>query len=219
MSTLSRRLRDVRSEESGFTLIELAITTGLLSFVLAMILQSMMTVQSAVDRQTGRNDRNDRLKLAAFAIERQVRSGNVFSDPALANDPAHGIYPGMSVRVYTQANATTVADSRCVEWRIFQSKLQSRDWSPQWAVNGIVSGWRTHADGIRNRDVSPAVPAFVLPSNSAYGRRLLQVTLIADGRGNEGHEAATQRLQTAITGRNTGFGYPLSTCDSIPPYP
>ena len=212
------RRRGGRSE-GGFTLIELGITTALLGLVLSMLVQSMLSVQTAVNRQSGRNDRNDRLRVAIFAIERQVRSGNVFSDPALASNPAKGIHPNMSVRVFTQANAASAADARCVEWRIHESRLESRDWSPQWAVNGQVTGWRIAADGIRNREVSPPVPAFVLPTNGAYGRRLLLVSLVADGRGNEGFETNTQRIDSAITGRNTGFGYPVSICDDAPPYP
>lgn len=202
--------------DEGFTLIELALTTMLLGMVLAMLFQSLISVQTAVDRQVGRSVRNDRLRLAVHSIERQVRSGNVFSDPAAADDAANGIVPGMSVRVYTQADAETTTASKCVEWRIHEQLLESREWSPQWQVDGDVSGWRTIADGVQNREVSPQVPAFVLPSGSEYGRRLLQVTLLAEG---DGPEHTVQRVESSITGRNTGFGYPVSICDNEPPYP
>ena len=209
------------TSESGFTLVEISITLLLLSLVLAMILQSMVSVQSAVDRESGRSTRNDRLHLAVYALERQVRSGNVIGDPATANDPTHGIYPGMSVRVFTQADASPSGISKCIEWRVYNSQLQSRDWSPTWAVDGIYSGWRIIADGIRNRDVSPNVAAFVRPAATSYGLRMLQVTLLSDGLGASGggHERNLQRLETSITGRNTGFGYPANTCDGGPPYP
>jgi type II secretory pathway component PulJ len=210
------------SDECGFTLIELAFTTMLLGLVLAMLLQSMVSVQNAVDREAGRNTRADRLHLAVYALERQIRSGNVISDPSTANDPVHGIAPGMSVRVYTQANQPSVGGTRCVEWRIYNSKLESRDWSTTWRVDGITSGWRLLADGVRNRDVSPTVTAFVRPTNPAYGLRMLQVTLIADGQGaglGAGHERKLQTVTTSITGRNTGFPYPGDICNDSPPYP
>jgi prepilin-type N-terminal cleavage/methylation domain-containing protein len=204
--------------DSGFTLIEMSITLLLLGLVLAMLLQAMVSVQNSVDREAGRNTRADRLQLAVFAIERQVRSGNVIGDPATANDPAHGIAPGMSVRVYTQADGGT-SGSRCIEWRIANGRLESWSWSPNWAIDGIVTGWRVHADGIRNRDVSPTVTAFSRPT--AYAQRLLKVTLVADGQGDSGggHEKNVQRLTTSVTGRNTGAGYPTNKCDTNPPYP
>ena len=204
-------------DDAGFTMIELGITTMLLGLVLAMLFQSLFSVQTAVERQTGRNARNDRLRIAVHAIERQVRSGNVFSDPAMQNDAANGIVPGMSVRVYTQADAAATTDSMCVQWRIHERRLESREWSPDWATNGEVTGWRTIAEGILNRDVSPAVPAFELSSGTSYGRRLLRVRLVAEG---DASERKTQRIESAITGRNTGFGYPVSVCETgTPPYP
>jgi type II secretory pathway component PulJ len=208
--------------EAGFTLVEISITLLLLSMVLVMILQSMVSVQNAVDRETGRSTRNDRLHLAVYALERQVRSGNVIGDPASANDPAHGIYPGMSVRVFTQADASASGISKCVEWRVHNGRLESRDWSPTWSVDGIYdTSWQIIADGIRNRDVSPNVAAFVRPPAASYGLRMLKVTLLSDGQGASGggHEKNLQRIETSITGRNTGYRYPQNTCNGGPPYP
>ena len=198
------------------TLIEVSITLLLLGMVLGMLFQALVSVQTSVDRQVARTSRNDRLRLALHSIERQVRSGNVFSDPALANDPAHGIAPGMSVRVYTQADAESSSESVCIQWRIHNEKLESREWSPDWQTTGHVTGWRTIAEGVQNRTVSPNVSAFVLPSGSEYGRRILEVTLLAEG---EGSDQGVQRIESSITGRNTGFGYPVSICDNSPPYP
>lgn len=203
-------------DDRGMTLIEVSITMLLLGMVLAMLFQSLASVQTSVERELGRTDRNDRLRLALHAIERQVRSGNVFSDPATADDPAHGIAPNMSVRVYTQADADTANESVCIQWRIHDEKLESREWSPQWRTDSYVTGWRTIAEGVKNRTVSPAVPAFVLPSGSEYGRRILAVQLLAVG---DGPEDTVQRIESSITGRNTGFGYPVSICDDSPPYP
>lgn len=218
MSSLHRlRSRTDRAEgDAGMTLIEISITLLLLGIVLGMLFQSLVSVQTSVERQVDRTTRNDRLRLALHTIERQVRSGNVFSDPATANDPANGIAPNMSVRVYTQADAATTNDSVCIQWRIHDEKLESREWSPQWRIDSYVTGWRTIAEGVMNRTVSPNVPAFVLPTGSEYGRRILEVTLLAEG---DGAEDTVQRLESSITGRNTGFGYPVSICDDSPPYP
>lgn len=205
-----------RYDDRGMTLIEVSITMLLLGMVLAMLFQALVSVQTAVERQVGRSERNDRLRLALHTIERQVRSGNVFSDPATVDDPVNGIAPGMSVRVYTQANAESTSDSKCIQWRVFEERLESRQWSPEWRVDNDVTGWRVVAGGVQNRVVSPAVPAFVLPGGPEYGRRILQVTLLAVG---DGPEDTIQRVESSVTGRNTGFGYPVSICDDSPPYP
>ena len=210
-----------RRSEEAFTLIEMAVTMLLLGMVLAMLLQAMVMVQNSVDREAGRNTRNDRLQLAIFSLERQVRSGNVISDPATLNDPTHGIVPGMAVRVYTQADVPASHDERCVEWRVNGGRLESRDWSPNWQSDGDYSGWRINAEGIRNRDVSPNVPAFFRPPATSYGLRMLQVTLVSDGQGASGggHERDVQKITTSITGRNTGFPFPGNICDVAPAYP
>lgn len=213
---LELRARRAAGDEAGMTLIEISITLLLLGITLGMLFQSLVSVQTSVERQLNRTSRNDRLRLALHAIERQVRSGNVFSDPATANDPANGIAPGMSVRVFTQADADSTTDSVCIQWRIHDEKLESREWSPRWRTDNNITGWRTVAEGIRNQTSSPSVPAFVLPTDPEYGRRILEVTLVAEG---EGTDDTVQRIESSITGRNTGFGYPVSICDDSPPYP
>jgi type II secretory pathway component PulJ len=199
------------------TLLEVMFTGSILVVVLGIIGSFLVSAQKAVQQETSRSDTNDALRLATYQIERQVRSGNLFYDPALDNDPANGILPGMSLRVYTQANGSTNAyPNRCVQWRVNQDRLDTREWSPSWTTDGYVTGWRTVTPGVVNRSVSPAVTAFALDQSQAlYGSRLLEIVLVANTKTTAGPVA---RVQSSVTGRNTGFGFPTTVCNNIPPY-
>jgi hypothetical protein len=201
-------------DESGVTLIELAITTMLLGIVLAMVVGVMVSVQSSVEIEAGRSTRNDRLALAIRVLERQVRSGEVVGDPATENDATHGIFPGMSVRILRQP-ATVGGVPRCSQWRIDDERLEFREWSPNWAVDGDWTDWILASKGISNRLASPSITAFALSSEPAYAGRVLEVELAARGDATEG---TLQHVETSLTGRNAVVGSPSSTCNSIPPY-
>lgn len=204
-------MTSARHDEAGVTLVELAITTMLLGIVLAMVVQVMVTVQSTVEVESGRSSRNDRLRLAVRALERQIRSGEIVGDPATENDAANGIVPGMSVRLLTRSTDTT-STLQCAQWRIDGGRLESRSWAPA-SVTPV--GWQVAAEGIANRTSTPAVDAFALAADPAYGGRVLQVRLLA--RGDEA-EDSVQRIETSITGRGAVVGSPSSACNAIPPY-
>ena len=200
-------------DEAGVTLVELAMTTMLLGIVLAMVVQVMFTVQSTVEVESGRSARNDRLRLAVRALERQIRSGEIVGDPATENDAANGIVPGMSVRLVTRSAGTT-STARCAQWRVAGDRLESRQWSPTWMVDTDVTDWQVTAEGIVNRSSTPATDAFVLATDPAYGGRVLQVRLLARG---DGPDDARQRVETSVTGRSAVVGNPSTTCDNVPP--
>lgn len=199
-------------DETGVTLIELAMTTMLLGIVLAMVVQVMITVQSTVEVEAGRSARNDRLRLAVRALERQVRSGEIVGDPATENDAVNDIVPGMSVLLVTRSTATTPT-LRCAQWRIAGGRLETRQWSPAWAVDGDVTAWRVAAEGISNRSATPAVAAFSLATAPEYGGRVLAIQLLARG---DGAEDSLQRAETSATGRSAVVGQPATTCNSRP---
>lgn len=200
--------------ETGMTLVEVLWTVALLTVVVAIFLSVLASVQSTVARQERRTRANDRARLAIQQLDREVRSGNVFRDPAAepTRDDRGQVGGGMGLRIYTQANADTRGGSRCVQWRIKDGRLEVRDWTTSWRTDGQVSGWRVVTDGIVNPG---GTPAFQLDSSSAYGGRILNVTFVV----NPGAGDSNVVVRASITGRNTQFGYPESVCDDIPPSP
>lgn len=208
-----RRLRD----ERGFTLTETLVTIALLTLVPLTFGNALFRMQSTVSSAQGGSQRNDAVRLAVSEIDRQIRSGNVFYNPANESDTANGIVAGQSLRVYTQANApTNDPGERCVQWRInTDGELQTRWWQPRDAnqsyYSSTVTAWRTVAGDIVNRTVSPAVSAFTLDTTSGYGSRLIKIRMLTD-RADDGSSTPVE-VDASVTGRNTQYGYPNNICD------
>jgi hypothetical protein len=214
--SLLRRLRD---EDHGMSLVEIGIACVLMVGALLLVFEGVDSASNAVGKQIDRSATTDELRIALTQLERQVRSGNLFYDPALETaDPANGITPGFSLRVYTQANANRHPDfpNRCVQWRIHNGELQTREYAPNFHVNNnpYVTKFRTVATGLVN--VQRGVTAFDLDeSQTQYGRRLLRVVLLTNTDSKSGEDA---RVEVSVTGRNTGYGFPVTSCDAVPAY-
>jgi prepilin-type N-terminal cleavage/methylation domain-containing protein len=223
MKALCRRGRS----EAGYTLLEMMVVMMVMSLVTAIFVTILASVQGSIGRVSARSDSNDQARLAVEELDREIRSGNVLYDPNLtgsahpwSDDSAHGIYPGMSLLIYTQTNASTRSPgNQCVQWRITNEQLQRRAWSVNWQTDGIVSGWRIVAERILNRspasDQTKWVRAFTLDPAAIYGNRIVNITILANGSLNAGQ---TVRIKESITGRNTEYGYPNNICTAIPQY-
>jgi prepilin-type N-terminal cleavage/methylation domain-containing protein len=212
-------MRDRLRGESGMTLPEVLVAAVVMAIAATIFLAVMDSVQRGLAKQIDRSISNDQARLAVQQLDREIRSGNVLYDPATENDATNGIYPGMSLRIYTQTNANTNSPGfRCVQWRINNDELQRRYWAVNWRENpsGLVSTFRTFADHIVNRSVNPQVTAFSLDtSQSAYGTRLVKISIVANQNSASGRNVV---VNDSVEGRNTTFGYPNNACSDIPPY-
>jgi prepilin-type N-terminal cleavage/methylation domain-containing protein len=201
--------------QDGFTLIEVITATALLSIVLTVTVAVLWSVQSGVSKATNRSQSNDSVRLAVQELDRQIRSGNVLYDPATENDPANGIRPGLSLRIYTQANATTNSPAnRCLQWRVHQGKLEVRSWSTAWRTDGVVRGWRAIVGDLVNDETTPAFS--IDRSQALFGERIMRVSLVSNAKTQSGDPV---RIDAAITGRNTQYEFPRAVCADVPPYP
>jgi type II secretory pathway pseudopilin PulG len=204
--------------EHGTTLVETLLAMSVMSIVIVAFSTVMTSVQTGVERQTGRSGSNDQARLAVEELDKEIRSGNLLYDPSLETGPVGSdIVAGMSLRVYTQTNADTRdPGNRCVQWRITSNQqLQRRDWSINWRTDDIVSSWIIVAESVVNRTLSPPVSAFVLDPDPAKGGRSMQVLIAVNENPSTGREV---RIQQTLTGRNTQYGYPSQVCSDIPPY-
>jgi prepilin-type N-terminal cleavage/methylation domain-containing protein len=210
LPTISR----IRRDERGITLVELIVSMMVLGIAMTIFATTLSTVQTAVVAQDQLTQSNDQARLAIQQIDREMRSGNVLYDPATEGSTTPGGGSGDNyymVRIYTQTNADDRGYS-CVQWRINNSKeLQTRWWPPEQPAS--VSGWRTVAEGIVNREFG--VRAFELDSDPLKGSRVLKVTLRATVDPDAAPIQSTE-IQASFTGRNTSYGYPVSVCSPVP---
>ncbi|HEX9717842.1 MAG TPA: type II secretion system protein [Actinomycetota bacterium] len=192
----------VVSDERGLTLAEMMVTLMILGIALSIFLSVLASVQRGVVRQERLSLRNDRARLAIEALDREIRSGNVLYDPASESVPYY------SLRIYTQANAPTRGSASCVQWVLEGETLQTRRWLPYAST---ATAWRTVAEGIVNRTVTPNVQLFTVDPDPYKGGRTVLVTLLVNDDYAD-HPEQTVRLQAALTGRNTTYGYLQSAC-------
>ena len=198
---------------------------GLLMTITYSILTS---VQQQTTSTIALSDDVGQARLALQQIDRQVRSGNVLYSPANeASGQPNGttdcygftISPstvgnaGNCMRVYTQANG----QNRCVQWRVSGGDLTTRSWPPNWQSIGGVSDWRTVARNIVNTDAvntAASPPAFLLQgATSSYGTRLVDIVFQVKSSAQGGQPVT---VQTALSGRNTQYGYDPSVCSPVP---
>ena len=188
------------------TLVELAVAMGILSIAMVILFSTLTSVQTASVAEDVRSRTINQVRLAQQTIDRQVRSGNLLYPPSGG---------GYTLLIYTQAYALQdVASfgttSRCALWTIdSQNQLMYGYWEPNDPTP--TTTWQVVAEGVLNRVASPAVTAFVLDPTG----RTMTVQFLINSNPTSAPNA-TQRLQTAVTGRNTSFGYPLAVCSTLP---
>lgn len=199
---LLANLRARLKRDDGYTLVEIAVAVALLGVVIAMVLLFLTRAQADLQIQLSRSASNDQVRLAAQSIDREIRSGDVFYDPAAEVYAAGDVVSSMSLRVLSEANAPTRPGKRCVQWRITSAgELQRRDWTTDWQSDPAtnVSGWRTVAEGIRNR--TEGVPAFARTQAN-----LITIDLRTN---NDASKGKTVQVKFAVSGRDTLF-YPTT---------
>jgi type II secretory pathway pseudopilin PulG len=205
------------------SMVEVVVSMMLLMIAGAIFLGALTSVYTAATRQERRSEINDEARAAIQQIDREVRSGNFVANVAgnYLYDPASEAFAAptcggyacdanFSVRVYSQANATTrTPPQQCVQYLVYNQLLLRRSWAPGAPTS--LSGWRVLARGIVNRNVTPEVPAFFL--DGGPGTRVLGVTLLVNNRFGQPEAPATVRIATSIAMRNFGSGDP---CTPIP---
>jgi Tfp pilus assembly protein PilW len=213
------RLRRASEGEEGFTLVELIVAMSLMMLVLAVFFAGLIAVQRAVAGEDKRSQSNDQARLAIEQIDREVRSANYVYNPASES------VPGQMLRIYTQTNATTRSPApgyMCVLWQITaDNTLQTRYWPPTQPA--AATPWRTVATGVVNRSVSPAVQAFSLDTDPLKGynatsgtSRTVNVVFLANAYLSTVPNG-TVRIEVAMTGRGTSYGFPPAVCTQLPP--
>ncbi len=219
---MCRRVKRISSHEDGISVVEMVVAVMLMAMAASIYLGAMTSVYTGVNRQQRRSEINDEARAAIQQIDREVRSGNFIKNPASGTgdylyDPANESHPscgggtcdpGFSVRVYTQAHATTrTPRQQCVQYRITGQRLERRSWSPAPPIGtgALLEDWRIVATDIVNRNVSPPVPAFFM---EAPGSRVLGVIFLVNNRLGQADAPLSVRITSSISMRNVAAGDP-----------
>jgi len=216
MSRAVRRVR-ARPRDEGWTLIELMVSMSIFIALLTIVFSLLVTMSQQTADNMSRAQQVAEVRLGLSQIDRQVRSGNVISDPNLETPANSGVPANYSLRVYTQTDGT----NRCAQWRvIFPSgpptggELQFRSWQTDWLSTGVVTAWRVVArDLVAPTPTDAPFQRVAAPASSIA--QSVQVTLWVKGPGSRSASAPTV-IASVLTGRNTIFGYPADECAAVP---
>lgn len=206
-------MTDRRQKDGGYTLVEALVVMMIFGIVIAIVMGIVIEVSyGAADNMT-RVSQVRNAELALAQIDRQVRSGNVISDPNEESDTASGVPAGDSLRVFTQTDGV----HQCVQWRVKYADddergvLEYRSWDPQWeTVGGNVDDWSVVARDIVANDEHQA---FHKKDTGQSETSSVQITVFVQGERTQSKPTA---VSTTLTGRNTIYGYPVDSCDNVP---
>ena len=214
------------SSDEGASYIEIVIGIGLLGVVLGAVFSALTSSQFTLERQIARSETNDEVRLAAQAIDREVRSGDLLYDPNQESYTPAGIHPGYAIRVLSQTNVPSRDEKRCVQYRVTESgNLERRDWDPKWHLSpgdpDAVHGWRIIATKVQNRPGALApnnVPVFTQPSVN-----ILKLDFRANARRQESGPISgnvrTVHVELSISARNSAIVADLQQCGPATPDP
>jgi type II secretory pathway pseudopilin PulG len=191
------------------TLVELVVAMSMLSIVLLIFTSVLASVQRTVVVNQRYSDANDQARLALQQLDRELRSGNVITDPAT---PPTGYTANQSLLIYTQANLPTRGEAQCEIWKITSDhELQVRRWIP--GSSSWETSWITVAESVVNR--STGVNAFMMNSDPLKGERTVDIQLQVNPD-LDGNPVRTIDIKASLTGRNTSYNYPTNICLSLP---
>ena len=209
---IARRLGPM-GREDGITLVELLVAMSIMSIVMVMFSTVLVSMQRTVVNTDRLSRANDQARLAIEQLDKELRSGNVISDPAAAISGYTGGAPAnQRLLIYTQANATIRGGSVCELWQITTTnQLQARTWLP--GSDSWLTSWRTVAEYIVNRSTS--TNAFELTGDALKGNRTLNIHLMVNPDYTNA-PTSTIELEASLTGRNTSYNYPTNICQTLP---
>ncbi|WP_062316490.1 PilW family protein [Demequina maris] len=221
---MRRRFEARRVGEDGFTLVELLVSMIIFSIVMALLIGVMISMTYQAQDVLGRQRAVEQARLGLSQIDRQIRSGNLILDPGLDGPAVSGVDYNYSLRIYTQEGGVP----KCAQWRVVfydtsgYGQLEYRTWDPadtstSTAWSRVASNVRAPSSGTIDPADSTTWPPFWLDPSvaSASDAQNIRVTLrLNDPSARD--QAKDQVLTSVITGRNTVFGYPTTSCAAYP---
>ena len=223
------RFRAARSDDRGMSLTELLVSMMIFGALMAMIMTVMITLTNMSKDSVARTQAIQEARLGVAQIDRQVRSGNVILDPGLEPTTNADVPKFYSLRIYTQEDGV----NKCAQWRVKDhdgddfGDLEYRTWDPLIGAASATT-WSPVAHNLVDMAVAPTDqsqidaddpatwPPFWINTGGAgtTEAQFISITLrLKDPAESDGKPTT---ISTTVTGRNTVFGYPTTTCSDVP---
>ncbi|MBO1750453.1 prepilin-type N-terminal cleavage/methylation domain-containing protein [Actinotalea sp. BY-33] len=188
--------RRLRARDEGMTLIELLVSMGIFTVVLAVFFGGLITMTRSTSRAQDITAAGDSVRRAFQTMDRQIRYASAVNLPGVGASGAH------YVEFRTEAQPNGLAPL-CTQWRVDPTNrvLQQRTWRE--TPSATRSSWSTVATEIRN-DLTTHPPFTLYPVGGGRSRQQLAVSLDA-GLGEGGDDAQPGAdISTVFVARNSG---------------
>lgn len=186
--TMSSRAASLGGDQSGVTLVELAITMVVMGLICSVFLSVLASVQKSMGREAGRSQTMDQGRLAIEALDRDIRSGSKLCPSTVPSSPANF---GLSVFI------PYPSPGQWIQYRVSSQTLQRQE-SLTIAPITWPTTWRTVATGIVN---SSTTAPFVIDSSALVGSRIVNVTLLVNTATSD-TSSSNVRLASSMAIRN-----------------
>ena len=201
---LGSLIRRLRTDQQGWSLVELLVVMTLFSGLMGICFSVLISVQNQTADGLARDEAVVQANLGLAQIDRQVRSGNVVITPGTVGELAN------SLRVYTQ----TYGVRKCVQWQVYQGTLRYRSWDPL-GDGTVVNSWSVVARNLVDDPSAAPRPSFQ-PVQQLAGSQAqsVRVNLWIKPLQDKGKPV---EISTVLFGRNTVYGFPGDVCSNVPP--
>ena len=203
----SRRSKD----QGGFTVLEMALVTGLLAVVMSAAFGALVSFQNAFARDSARVNAVNQAHLAIEAMATTLRSANSISIATIS-----GVSTNYAVTAYVQAGG----NYECQAWKITGQSLYTRTWSVSYPDDDSTpSSWTIVATDIDNASQGVAPFSLSSASTAPYDGRLLGITIYIQSTGVEGSVPSLGSdvlIKDSVTGRDIEYATGGSECTTVP---
>lgn len=225
-AAVRRRVQRAKREDrdGGWTLVELIVSMTIFIGLLTIVFTMLVSYSTQTKDNIARTRAVDQAQVGLMQIDRQVRSGNVISDPATEATSGSGVPPYYALRVYTQTDGVY----QCVQWRVRfpnttpYGQLEFRSWQPGSVAT--ATPWRVVAHNVVKptgtfsaSDPTTWPPFFVQATDAEASSQAQTIRLtlrLKDPSQSAKSKPAT--VTSTLTGRNTIYGYPSDSCGVTP---
>lgn len=186
-----------RSNDDGFTLIELMVAITITLVLLALVPSVMQAVTHGADYTQGTTAGAAQALTLVQELESRVESASQICLPTQMTTVGPTVTSGFAVRVLTSAYGQSLWD----QWMVNTAThvLQVQQWPTTWVTGNAVPPWVTIGQSIVNSSTVP----FALPTVVTGSPQTLTVDL--QMRETEGNESQNVEFKSSVTAFDTPY--------------